>query len=110
MRIKEGVLKDDVLTLESLEVELDHTTLLILSGYGGFALCGALDVGIYNTEKMKERKELNKENVKRKLEIAKGTLEQLYEAPIVDLSDYARSLNIAEGMKVKDGFKILAEK
>ncbi len=104
MRIKEGVLKDDVLTLESLEVELDHTTLLILSGYGGFAMCGALDVGIYNTEKMKERKVICFKAVGVK------TLEQLYEAPIVDLSDYARSLNIAEGMKVKDGFKILAEK
>ena len=53
MIIKEGLIKDNSIRLETLEVVLDGTTLLILSGYGAFAMCGALNVDIYNTEKMK---------------------------------------------------------
>ena len=104
MRIKEGILKDNDISLETLEVALDNTTLLILEGYGGFAMCGALDVNIYNTPKMKERKVVCFKAVGVK------TLEQLYEAEIYDLSEYAMSLGINKGMKVKDGFEILSKK
>lgn len=104
MRVKEGILKDKGISLETLEVSLDNTTLLILQGYGGFAMCGALDVGIYNTPKMKERKVVCFKAVGVK------TLEQLYEAEIYEASEYAKSIGITEGMKVKDGFEILAEK
>lgn len=104
MKIKEGILKDNDISLETLEVYLDNTTLLILQGYGGFAMCGALDVEIYNTPKMKERKVICFKAVGVK------TLEELYEAEIYDLSDYAKSLGVAEGMKVKDGFEIISKK
>ena len=36
------------------------------------------------------------------------TIEQLYNAPIVECSEYAKQLGIYEGMTVKDGFKILS--
>lgn len=104
MKIKEGILKDNEISLETLEVALDNTTLLILEGYGGFAMCGALDVNIYNTPKMKERKVICFKAVGVK------TLEQLYEAEINDVSEYAISLGIYKGMKVKDGFEILSKK
>lgn len=104
MKIKEGILKDNDISLETLEVYLDNTTLLILQGYGGFAMCGALDVNIYNTPKMKDRKVICFKAVGVK------TLEELYEAKIYELSDYAKSLGITEGMKVKDGFEIISKK
>ena len=56
MKIKEGKIIDNGLELETVEIILDGTTLLIISGYGGFAMCGALDVGIYNSDKFIDRK------------------------------------------------------
>ena len=47
MRVKEGNLQDNGITLDTLEVFLDNTTLLVIDGYKGFAMCGALDVSIY---------------------------------------------------------------
>lgn len=102
MRVKEGILQDNGITLDTLEVFLDNTTLLVIDGYKGFAMCGALDVSIYNSLKMKERKVVcfKATGVK--------TIEQLYNAPIVECSEYAKQLGIYEGMTVKDGFKILS--
>ncbi|MGM9970772.1 MAG: DUF1805 domain-containing protein [Anaeroplasma sp.] len=99
MIIKEGLLKDDSLKLESLEVVLDGTTLLLISGYGAFAMCGALNVDVYNTEKMKDRKVICMR--------ATGvrTIEDLYEARVVDCSNYAKEVGICIGMYVKDAFK-----
>ncbi len=104
MKIKEGILKDNEISLETLEVNLDNTTLLILQGYGGFVMCGDLDVNIYNSLKMKERKFICFKAVGVK------TLEQLYEAEIADVCDYATTLGITKGMTVKDGFKVLSKK
>ena len=101
VRIKEGILKDGNIELETLEVMLPGTTLLILEGYGAFAMCGALDVNIYNSEKMIDRKVICMKALGVK------TLEELYESKIADCCDYAKSLGVNSGIYVKDAFKNL---
>ena len=56
MKINEGSLTDNNIVLDTLEVFLDNTTFYILSGYGAFAMCGALNVDVYNTPKMASRR------------------------------------------------------
>ena len=101
MIVKEGVIKDNYLSLDTLEVALDGTTLLVLSGYGAFAMCGALNVDIYNTPKMFERKVICMRAIGVK------TLEDLYEAKIESCSNFAKLKGIVPGMYVKDAFKKL---
>ena len=55
MKINEGSLTDNNIVLDTLEVFLDNTTFYILSGYGAFAMCGALNVDVYNTPIMASR-------------------------------------------------------
>ena len=102
MIVKEGRIVDKGLTLDTLEVVLDNTTLLILSGYGGFAMCGALNIDIYNELAKKGR------NVLCMRAVGVRTIEDLYDAKIEDLSDYAKSLGISNGMYVKEAFKKIA--
>lgn len=104
MRIKEGILKDNDISLETLEVFLDNTTLLILQGYNAFAMCGALDVDIYNSPKMKAR------NVVCFKAVGVKTLEELYEAEIADLSASAIDAGLQKGMRINHAFQILSEK
>lgn len=99
MIVKEGRIVDNNLSLDTVEVVLDNTTLLIISGYGGFAMCGALNVDVYNKLAKKGR------NVLCMRAIGVKTLEDLYDAKIEDLSDYAISLGLTKGMYVKDAFK-----
>lgn len=47
MKIKQGLMKRNELELNTVEIELEGTTLLLLEGYGAFFMCGALDVEIY---------------------------------------------------------------
>lgn len=104
MIVKEGILKDNDISLETLEVNLGNTTLLLLDGYGGFAMCGALDVEVYNIPRMIER------HVACFKAMGVKTLEELYEAEVYEASNYARTLGIDKGMRVSEAFKILAEK
>ena len=104
MIVKEGILKDNDISLESLEVNLGNTTLLLLEGYGGFAMCGALDVNVYNIPRMIERRVVCFKAMGVK------TLEELYEAEIYESSNYAKSIGIDKGMRVSEAFKFLAEK
>ncbi|MBE6137966.1 MAG: DUF1805 domain-containing protein [Erysipelotrichaceae bacterium] len=104
MIIKDGILKDDEISLETLEVNLGNTTLLLLEGYNAFAMCGALDVDIYNTPRMLERK------VACFKAVGVKTLEQLYEAEIYEASEYAKSLGINKGIRVSEAFKKLSQK
>ena len=103
MIVKEGILKDNDISLETLEVKLPNTTLLILEGYNAFAMCGALDTNIYNTPKMMDRKVICFKAIGVK------TLEELYEAKIADLSNYAKTLGLEKGMYIKDAFKIISK-
>ena len=102
MKIKEGKIIDNGLELETVEIILDGTTLLIISGYGGFAMCGALDVGIYNSEKLKDRKVMCFKSVGVK------TILELYNSKIVEASLYSRSKGVKEGMNVKEAFRIIS--
>ena len=104
MIVKEGILKDNDIFLETLEVNLGNTTLLILHGYNAFAMCGALDTNIYNTPKMKDRRVICFKAIGVK------TLEELYEARIADLSDYAKTIGLEKGMYIKDAYKIISKK
>lgn len=89
----------DGLKLEALEVELKNTTLLLLEGYDMFFMCGALDTAVY-----KDREVVCGKAVKVK------TIEELYEAQIYDLSNYAKSLGLNTGMKVYEAFIQISKK
>ena len=102
--VKEGILRDNGISLETLEVGLENTTLLLLHGYNAFAMCGALNVDVYNLEKMKDR------HVICFRAIGVKTLEDLYEARIEQCSNYANEMGLFKGMRVKDAFKKLSEK
>ena len=94
MKIKQGVFQRNGLELNSLEVELEGTTLLLLEGYGAFFMCGALDVEIY-----KDREVLCGKAVKVK------TLDDLFNATIFDSTAYAKSKGIIPGLKVYEAFE-----
>ena len=56
MIIKKEEINKYELNLTTLEIEMKGTTLLIIEGYNAFFMCGALDVDVYNSSKMLERK------------------------------------------------------
>lgn len=89
----------DGLKLEAVEIELKNTTLLILEGYGMFAMCGALDVNAYD-----KREVICSKSVKVK------TIDQLYESNIKELSTYAKENGLSDGMKVYEAFIQISKK
>lgn len=103
MKIKEGKLLYDSLELSTLEVELKGTTLLLIEGYNAFFMCGALDVNIYNSPKMLERKVICGKAVGVK------TIEELLNASLVQVSNYAKYIGLFEGMKVYEAFSKLSK-
>ena len=85
-----------------IKVELPKTTLLIISNDKGFVMCGALNVDIYNSDKLKERKVLcaNALGVK--------TFDELLNAKIHKATDAFLELGAYEGMRVKDALYLLS--
>ncbi len=104
MKVKEGKLVSDGLELNTLEVALDHTTLLIIEGYGGFVMCGALDVEIYNSPKMIAR------GVICGKAIGVKTIEELYQAELAEVCQYAKAIGWEPGTRVYEAFHILSQK
>ncbi len=94
MKIKQGVFNRNGLELNSVEIELEGTTLIMLEGYGAFFMCGALDVEIYG-----DREVICGKAVKVK------TLEHLFNATVYDTTRYAKSLGIVPGLKVYEAFE-----
>ncbi len=94
MKIKQGVFNRNGLELNSVEIELEGTTLIMLEGYGAFFMCGALDVDIYG-----DREVLCGKAVKVK------TLDDLFNATVFDSTKYAKSLGIVPGLKVYEAFE-----
>ena len=86
MIIKKEEINKYGLNLTTLEIEMKGTTLLIIEGYNAFFMCGALDVDVYNSPKMLERKVICGKAV------GVRTIDELLHAPIVKLCDYAKSL------------------
>lgn len=94
MLIKQGVFRRNELELNSVEIELEGTTLIMLEGYGAFFMCGALDVEIYG-----DREVICGKAVKVK------TLEDLFNATLFDCTKYAKSLGIVPGLRVYEAFE-----
>lgn len=82
--------------LESIEIKLPGTTFIILKGQKGFFMCGALNVDIYNSLKMKDRKVLcaNVVGVK--------TVEDLLNGKLNQVSDALKEKGAYEGMSVDE--------
>jgi uncharacterized protein YunC (DUF1805 family) len=78
-----------------VEVKLPKTNLLAIATDRGYIMCGALDVQLLN-ERLKER------NIIAGRAVGVKTLEQLLEAPLESVTDSARELGIAEGMKGRE--------
>ena len=104
MKIKKGTIKYDKIKLKYVDIDMDNTSILILEGYNAFAMCGALNVDVYNSDKMMDRKVICMR--------ATGvrTIDALLEAKIESCSNYAKTKGIDKDMLIKDAFKILSEK
>lgn len=94
MEIKQGVYSKRGLQLNSLEIRLKNTTIIMLEGYNAFFMCGALDVEVYK----------NREVICGKA-VGVKTLDALFEAEIYDSSLYAKKLGIEPGLKVYEAFE-----
>ena len=99
MKINRGLLKKDNLELNYVEICLHNTTLLLIEGYKSFFMCGALDTTVYKQREVVCGKVLG---VK--------TIDELYNAKIVDLSEYAKQQGLKIGMTVCEAFKELSKK
>lgn len=104
MLVVENKYENNGLVLNSLEVVLGETTLLILEGYGAFVMCGALDVDMYNTAKMINR------GVACAKAVGVRTLDELFNAPIYQANVIAQQLGWETGMTIHEAFKILSKK
>ena len=98
MQIKQGLIEKEGLELKYAEIALKNTTLLLIEGYGSFFMCGALDVSVSNNREVICGKALG---VK--------TIDQLLNAKIVDLSEYAKTKGLESGMLVYEAFKKLSK-
>lgn len=97
----------DTLSIEGKEfytinVALPKTNLLIIGNDVGFVMCGALDVGIYNTPKMKER------GVVCAKVVGVRSIDDMLNAFILEASDCAMDLGITKGVAVFDALKLLS--
>ncbi len=100
MIVNENSFNRDGLTLTSLEVQLHNTTLLLIEGYDAFFMCGALDVDVYGAREVVCGRA-----------IGVKTLEDLYQAKLVNCSQYAQKMGVVPGMTVREAFtKISKEK
>ena len=66
-------------------------------------MCGALDVSVYNSDKMKDRKVICGKALGVK------TIKELYNSNLVEISNYGKSIGLKEGMKVYEAFKALSK-
>lgn len=99
MQIKKDVYVRNGIVLQSLEIHMKNTTLLVLEGYDAFFMCGALDPSVYGDREVICGR-------------ARGvkTISELYNAEICDLSSYAYSIGLKPGMKVYEAFKQISQK
>ncbi len=65
-------------------------------------MCGALDVSVFNTEKLKAREVV----CGRALGVR--TLDELFDGELVDISETCLKYNIHKGMKVKDALLLIS--
>ncbi len=97
MEIIKSIYNRRGLKLNSLEIKLDNTTIIMLEGYKCFFMCGALDVDVYKNRKVICGKA-----------VGVKTLDELFDATIYDSSLYAKELGIVPGLKVYEAFEKMA--
>ena len=99
--IKKDILVDNK-EFYSIELDLGKTTFILVGNKIGFIMCGALNVDIYNTPKMKDRKVVcaNVLGVK--------SVEDLLNARLNKVSDAAGMIGFKEGMSVHEALSLLA--
>ncbi len=86
----------------TLEVALPKTTLLLVGNDIGFIMCGALDVDIYDSLGLVDRKVVCAKCFKVK------TIDDLLNATVAQSSKEATNMGIVKGMKVLDALNLLS--
>ncbi|WP_204667894.1 YunC family protein [Gracilibacillus alcaliphilus] len=89
-------------TFTAVTVKLPHTNLLVISNEVGYVMCGALDVKLL-TEKLADRPIVAGRAVGVK------TINDLKEASLDSVTDYAKSYGWQPGMKVKEALLRIAQ-
>ena len=84
----------------AVTVLLPKTNLVAVATDKGYIMCGALDVGVLNT-RLAERRVIAGRA------FGVRSVDDLLEAPLVDVTDAARELGIAPGMKGIDALKLM---
>lgn len=87
---------------KKIKVELPKTTLLIITNDKGFLMCGALNVDVYNSDKMKER------HVLCASVLGVKTFDEMMQAKLYKVSDSFKEAGAFEGMRVRDALSLLA--
>lgn len=104
LKVKKGIIRYSDVKLKYVDIDMDNTSILIIEGYNAFAMCGALNVDVYNSEKMMDRKVICMRAV------GVRTIEALLDAKVESCSNYAISKGIEKDMLIRDAFEILSKK
>lgn len=90
----------DGFTATAVTVQLPKTSLVAVSTGRGYIMCGALDVPSLNT-RLAERRIIAGRA------FGVRTVDDLLEAPLVDVTDAARELGVLPDMKGRDALKLM---
>ncbi len=85
-----------------IRVDLPKTNLIIITSDKGFLMCGALNVNIYNSDKLKDRKVLCGSVLGVK------TYDDLLKGKLHEVSDAFKELGAYPGMRVSDALYLLS--
>jgi uncharacterized protein YunC (DUF1805 family) len=84
----------------AITVTLPKTTLIAVTTPRGYIMCGALDVELLNTR-------LADRGIIAGRALGVRSVDDLLEAPLADVTDGARALGIAPGMKGRDALNLM---
>jgi uncharacterized protein YunC (DUF1805 family) len=84
----------------AVTVTLPKTNLVAISTDKGYIMCGALDVPSLNTRLAERRIVAGRA-------FGVRTVDDLLEAPLVDVTDAARELGVTPGMKGRDAIRLM---
>lgn len=91
----------DGITCTAVTVQLPKTSLITVSTDKGYIMCGALDIPSLNARLADRRIIAGRA-------FGVRSVEDLLEAPLVDVTDAARELGILPGMKGSDALKLMS--
>ena len=89
-------------TAVGITVDLPRTRLVMAATEAGYLMCGALDVGLLNTQLADRRIVAGRA-------LGVRTLEELLAAPLQAVTDAARQLGLHEGMSGREALQLLAQ-